>query len=68
MRTKPAAVRFGHLQSLLKYEDFQITNKCGIHFTYHHDDGRLLVVVRPHGRHKTCHPKDIRKVLEELDL
>jgi hypothetical protein len=30
------------------------------HFTYDHDDGRLLVVVRPHGRRKACHPGDIR--------
>ena len=68
MRTTPAAVRFAQLQALLKYEGFQVINKRGGHFTYHHDDGRLLVVVRPHGRHKTCHPRDVRRVLEVLGL
>jgi predicted RNA binding protein YcfA (HicA-like mRNA interferase family) len=68
MRTTPADVRFAQLQALLKYEGFQVINTRGSHFTYHHDDGRLLVVVRPHGRHKTCHPRDIRRVLEVLGL
>jgi predicted RNA binding protein YcfA (HicA-like mRNA interferase family) len=68
MRTTPAAVRFTQLQALLKYEGFRIINKRGSHFTYHHEDGRLLVVVRPHGRRKTCHPRDIRRVLEVLVL
>jgi len=68
MRPTPDAVRFTQLQALLKYEGFQIINKRGSHFTYHHEDGRLLVVVRPHGRHKTCHPRDIRRVLEVLVL
>ena len=66
MRSTPDAVRFTQLQALIRYEGFQLNNTRGSHFTYYHDDGRLLVVVRPHGRHKTCDPRDIRKVLGAL--
>jgi predicted RNA binding protein YcfA (HicA-like mRNA interferase family) len=66
MRSTPGAVRFTQLQALLRYEGYQVINTRGSHFTYQHGDGRLLVVVRPHGKRTTCHPKDIRKVLEAL--
>jgi hypothetical protein len=67
MRSAPGATRFSQLQALLG---------SGIHghqhpgkpFTYQHSDGRLLVIVRPHGKRKTCHPRDVRKVLEVLGL
>ncbi|MGO9463876.1 MAG: type II toxin-antitoxin system HicA family toxin [Isosphaeraceae bacterium] len=66
MRSMPGEVRFTQLRALLRYEGFEVVNIRGSHFTYQHDDGRLLVVVRPHGKHKTCHPRDVRKVLEAL--
>jgi hypothetical protein len=31
-------------------------------------DGRLLTLVVPHGKGKTCHPQDIRRLLEVLGL
>jgi predicted RNA binding protein YcfA (HicA-like mRNA interferase family) len=41
-------------------------NQRGSHCTYHRADGRLLTIVRPHGKRKTCHPEDVRKILEAL--
>ena len=41
-------------------------NQRGSHCTYHRADGRVLTIVRPHGRRTTCHPDDIRKLLEAL--
>src|SRR5580692_6661510 len=38
------------------------------HRTYHHEHGRLITVVVPHGKRKTCHPDDIRRLLEVLGL
>ena len=66
MRSTPGEIRFSQLQALLRHEGFRVINKRGSHFTYQHDDGRLVVVVRPHGNHKACHPKDIRKALAIL--
>jgi len=68
MRSSPGATRFSQLHALLGYEGFTVINTRGSHFTYQHRDGRLLVVVRPHGTRTTCHPRDVRKVLEALGL
>lgn len=66
MRRSPKTIRFSEVRALLRYEGFVLFNQRGSHCTYHRADGRLLTVVRPHGKRKTCHPEDIRKVLEAL--
>jgi predicted RNA binding protein YcfA (HicA-like mRNA interferase family) len=66
MKANPGSVRFSEVESLLKYEGFVLFNSRGSHRTYHRADGRLLTVVRPHGKRKTCNPADVRKVLEAL--
>ena len=68
LRFSPATTRFSQLHALLQYEGFTVINTRGSHFTYQHGDGRLLVIVRPHGKRKTCHPRDVLKVLEVLGL
>jgi predicted RNA binding protein YcfA (HicA-like mRNA interferase family) len=67
MQSRPAAIRFAEVDALLRYEGFVLFNQRGSHCTYHRPDGRVLSIVRPHGRHKTCHPEDIRKLLRALD-
>jgi len=66
MRTNPGAVRFSEVEALLRYEGFVLFNSRGSHRTDHRADGRLLTVVRPHGGRSTCHPADVRKILEAL--
>ncbi|MBI3464948.1 MAG: type II toxin-antitoxin system HicA family toxin [Planctomycetes bacterium] len=68
MRATPGAIRFAQVDALLRYEGFVLFNLRGSHRTYHRADGRVLTIVRPHGRRKTCHPEDIRKLLEVLEL
>lgn len=68
MRNTPGKIRFSEIDSLLRYENFVLFNKRGSHRTYHHVDGRVITIVVPHGRHKTCHPDDIRKLLTLLGL
>lgn len=68
MRNTPANIRFGDVVALLKHEGFVRFNQRGSHVTYHHADGRVLTVVRPHGKRKTCHPSDIKKLLQILNL
>ncbi len=66
MKGSPTAIRFAEIDALLRYEGFVLFNSRGSHRTYHRADGRLLTIVRPHGGRKTCHPADVRKVLEAL--
>jgi len=67
LRRSPQGIRFGEVQALLRHEGFVLFNRRGSHCSYHRGDGRLLTVVRPHGKRKTCHPEDIRKILEALE-
>lgn len=66
MRRSPNNIRFGEVGALLRHEGFVLFNRRGSHRSYHRADGRLLTIVRPHGKRKTCHPEDIRKLLEAL--
>ena len=68
MRIHPRSIRFSDVAALLKYEGFVLFNQRGSHCTYHRRDGRVLTLVRPHGRHKMCHPADVKKLLDLLKL
>ena len=67
MRNSPTGIRFAEVASLLQHEGFVLFNRRGSHCTFHRADGRLLTIVRPHGSRNTCHPADIRKLLEALE-
>ena len=68
MRAAPQSIRFSEVVALLEYEGFVLFNSRGSHFAFHRKDGRVLTIVRPHGGRKTCHPADVKKVLEALGL
>ena len=67
MRRTPDKIRPSEVEALLRFEGFEVVNRRGSHDTYRRPDGRILVVVRPHGGQATCHPRDIRRILEALD-
>jgi predicted RNA binding protein YcfA (HicA-like mRNA interferase family) len=67
MRNSPTGVRFAEVVALLHIEGFVLFNRRGSHCTFHRADGRLLTIVRPHGSRTTCHPADIRKLLEAIE-
>ncbi len=68
MRNSPGSIRYLTVDAFLDGEGFVLFNKRGSHRTYHHEDGRLLTIVVPHGGRNTCHPADIRKLLKVLGL
>jgi predicted RNA binding protein YcfA (HicA-like mRNA interferase family) len=68
MRTSPQNIRFGEVVALLQHEGFVLFNQRGSHCSFHRVDGRVLTIVRPHGTRKNCHPVDIRKLMEVLEL
>ncbi|MCE5266479.1 MAG: type II toxin-antitoxin system HicA family toxin [Planctomycetaceae bacterium] len=67
MRNSPTSVRFADVVSLLQQDGFVLFNRRGSHCTFHRADGRLLTIVRPHGTRNTCHPADVRRLLEALE-
>ncbi|NLF09520.1 MAG: type II toxin-antitoxin system HicA family toxin [Pirellulaceae bacterium] len=67
MRNSPSGIRFSEIVSLLQHEGFVLFNRRGSHCTFHRADGRLLTIVRPHGARNTCHPADVRKILEATE-
>lgn len=68
MRKTPGKIRYTEVESLLLHEGFVLFNSRGSHRTFHRADGVALTVVVPHGRHKTCNPTDIERILEVLAL
>jgi predicted RNA binding protein YcfA (HicA-like mRNA interferase family) len=68
MRNSPGNIRFGEVDALLRHEGFVLFNQRGSHRTYHHQNRGLITIVVPHGRRNTCHPADIRKLLNILEL
>lgn len=68
MQQTPGNIRFSEVEALLRYEGFVLFNSRGSHRTYHRVDGKVLTIVCPHGTRKTCHPQDVRKLLEVLGL
>ena len=67
LQSSPKNIRFTQVEALLRHEGFVLFNQRGSHCTFHRADGRVLTIVKPHGRRKTCHPADIRKLLEALE-
>ena len=67
MRRSPRSIRFAEVDALLRHEGFVLFNQRGSHRAYHRADGCLLTVVVPHGGRNTCHPADIRRLLEILE-
>lgn len=66
MHRTPGNISFREVDALLRYEGFVLFNRRGSHCTYHHENGRMLTIVVPHGHRKTCSPTDIRKILKAL--
>ena len=67
MRRSPRSIRFAEVDALLRHEGFVLFNQRGSHRAYHRADGSLLTVVVLHGGRNTCHPADIRRLLEVLE-
>lgn len=68
MRRSAGEIRFGEVDALLRYEGFVLFNQRGSHCSYHHSDGRLITIVKPHGGRKTCYAVDIKKLLRLLSV
>jgi len=62
MRNNPRGIRFSEAETLILRKGWVIDNVVGFHYTLR------FVLVKPHGRRKFLHPKDVKKVLKHLGL
>lgn len=66
LRRNPRGIRFSDLERFILRAGFVLDRARGSHHVYVHGN-RVLTVVKPHGRHKTCHPRDVRDVIRFLE-
>lgn len=66
LKRNPKGVRFADLERIILRAGFVLDRIRGSHHVYVRG-GRVLTVVKPHGRHKTCHPRDVRDIIRFLE-
>ena len=66
MQQAPRSITFEEVDNLLKSEGWRVVNVAGSHFLYD-KQGHKLLVVKPHGSHKTLHPKGVKKILKAIE-
>lgn len=68
LKANQTSVRFNDLERILKQHGWKLQDISGSHHIYS-KAGRLpVMIVKPHGKHKYCHPIDVDKVIVELDF
>ncbi len=67
LKNNRKTTRFNDLNQILKNHGWQLRNSSGSHYVYT-KPGRLpTMIVKPHGKHKYCHPMDVNKVISALE-
>ncbi|MFA5028617.1 MAG: type II toxin-antitoxin system HicA family toxin [Candidatus Methylomirabilota bacterium] len=66
LRRNAKGVRFADLERVILRAGFALDRARGSHRVYVRA-GQILTVVKPHGRHTTCHPRDVRDVIRFLE-
>lgn len=66
LRQNKKAVRFADLERILKRLGWKLQSTSGSHHVFSRRGSLPIMIVRPHGKHKYCHPMDVLKVIAEL--
>ena len=66
LRRNPRGVRFADLERVIFRAGFALDTSHGSHHVYVRT-GQILTVVKPHGQHTTCHPRDVLDVTRVLE-
>ena len=66
LRRNPRGVRFADLERVIFRAGFALDRSHGSHHVYVRG-GRVLTLVKPHGTHTSCHPRDVRDVIRFLE-
>ena len=61
------SVRFNELERILNQHGWILQSTSGSHHIYCRKGCLPIMIVRPHGKHKFCHPMDVNKVIAGLE-
>jgi predicted RNA binding protein YcfA (HicA-like mRNA interferase family) len=67
LKKNKMGVRFNDLEHLLKQHGWHHQSTTGSHHVYAKAGCLPIMVVKPHGKQKYCHPMDVNKVIAALD-
>ncbi len=68
LKGNKVSVRFNGLERILKQHGWELQSTSGSHHVYAKADRLPVMIVKPHGKHKYCHPMDVNKVIAELEF
>jgi len=66
LRRNPKGIRFADLERVILRAGFTLDRSRGSHRVYVRG-GQVLTIVKPHGTHTSCHPRDVRDVIRFLE-
>ncbi len=67
LRNNKKGTRFNDLERILKQHGWQLQSITGSHHIYSKNDCLPIMIVKPHGNKKYCHPMDVNKVVNALE-
>lgn len=67
LKNNKMGTRFSDLERILKQNHWELQSITGSHHVYCKTGCMPIMLVKPHGNHKFCHPMDVNKVISVLD-
>jgi len=67
LKASKANIKFAELVKILQLLGYIEQNIVGSHFIFGKTGHLPILIVKPHGNKKTCHPKDVNKVIKLLE-
>ena len=67
LRNNKTGVRFTELIQILNHHGWSHQSTSGSHHVYCKTKCLPIMVVKPHGKQKYCHPMDVNKVISALE-
>ncbi len=61
-------IRFTVIERILKRHAWKLQSTNGSHHIYSKTGRIPILIVKPHGNNKFCHPMDVNKVILELEI
>ena len=67
LKKNKTGVKFQDLVRILKQRDWAHQSTNGSHYIFCKAGFLPIMIVKPHGNHKFCHPMDVNKVIAVLE-
>lgn len=66
LKRNKTGIRFNDLDRILRRLGWTCQSSTGSHYVYSKSRCLPIMIVKPHGTKKHCHPMDVSKVIAEL--